>query len=76
MNDHHCCFKSALAEPSWAESNQRFAHEGAQLWLDSAQLSRALQLASFPAPLTRGPGNHCLRVGGFNSKFVSKTLCN
>ncbi len=29
-------------------------------------------LASIPAPLT---GNHCLRVGGFNSKFVSKTLC-
>ncbi len=23
----------------------------------------------------RGPGNHCLRVGGFKSKFVSKTLC-
>ncbi len=23
----------------------------------------------------RGPGNHCLRVGGLNSKFVSKTLC-
>ncbi len=21
------------------------------------------------------PGNHCLRVGGFNSRFVSKTLC-
>ena len=33
-------------------------------------------LASIPAPLTRGPGNHRLRVGGFNSKFVSKTLCN
>ncbi len=30
-------------------------------------------LASIPAPLTRGPGNHRLRVGGFNSKFVSKT---
>ncbi len=33
-------------------------------------------LASIPAPLTRGPGNHRLCVGGFNSKFVSKTLCN
>ncbi len=33
-------------------------------------------IASIPAPLLkRGPGNHCLRVGGFNSKFVSKTLC-
>ncbi len=33
-------------------------------------------VASIPAPLLkRGPGNHCLRVGGFNSKFVSKTLC-
>ena len=29
-----------------------------------------------PSPLTRGPGNHRLHVGGFNSKFVSKTLCN
>ncbi len=35
-----------------------------------------VQIASIPAPLTRGPGNHRLRVGGFNSKFVSKTLCN
>ncbi len=26
--------------------------------------------------LTRGPGNHRLRVGGFNSKFVSKLLIN
>ncbi len=33
-------------------------------------------LASIPAPLTRGPGNHRLRVGAFNSKFVSKTLSN
>ena len=29
------------------------------------------KLASIPAPLTRGTGNHCLRVGRFNSKFVS-----
>ncbi len=28
-----------------------------------------------PSYWKRGPGNHCLRVGGFNSKFVSKTLC-
>ena len=34
------------------------------------------KLASILAPLTRGPGNHRLRVGRFNSKFVSKTLCN
>ena len=43
-------------------------------------------LASIPAPLTRGPGIHCLRVGVFNSKFIrvgvfnskfiSKTVCN
>ena len=34
------------------------------------------RLASIPAPLTRGPGNHRLHVGGFNTKFVSKTLFN
>ncbi len=32
-------------------------------------------VASIPAPLTRGPGKHCWRGGGVNSKFVSKTLC-
>ncbi len=38
--------------------------------------SSGLSVPSIPAPLMkRGPGNHCLRVGGFNSKFVSKTLC-
>ena len=27
-------------------------------------------LASIPAPLTRGPGNHRFRVGGFISTFI------
>ncbi len=31
-------------------------------------------LASIPAPLTRGPGNHRLRVGGFNSTFIFCTM--
>ena len=33
-----------------------------------------LLLASIPAPLTRGPGNYRLCVGGFNSKFVSTAV--
>ncbi len=35
-----------------------------------------LVLASIPGPRERGPGVHCLRVGGFNSKFASKTVRN
>ncbi len=39
----------------------------------SHAISITYSIASIPAPLLkRGPGNHCLRVGGFNSKFVVK----